>query len=564
MGLEAYFWRKSYPPDVSHEIEIPERYLDEILRQSAARWPDLTCAEFYIARWTYAEMDALVDRAARGFQDLGVGPGVHVGLFLPNMPHYIVCFLGVLRAGGTVVNFSPLYAEREIRHQIDDSDVSVMVTLDLEVLYPRLATAAAGSRVEKLVVGTLGDVLPAPAVAIAGQPTAEIPDDGRHVLYAALLDNAGDPAPPERKSPDTTVAVLQYTGGTTGVPKGAMLSHRNIVASISMSSAWSAGTLIEGDERVILVLPLFHIYALSTVLLAGLMRGATLLIHPRFDPKQVLGDIRSKDVTLFPGVPTMYMALLAEPDFDQTDLSGLKAFFSGGAPLPVEVMSQLEARGKCPVLEGYGLTETSPACISNPWTGVRKKGSIGVPLPSTNVEIRDVEDSSKLMGIGEPGEICVIGPQVTQGYWQKPEETALALRDGRLHTGDIGYIDEDGFVFLVDRKKDMIISSGYNVYPRNIEEAVYEHPAVAEVTVIGVPDDYRGQAAKAFIKLNDGASLEFEELIDFLGDKLGRHELPTEMELRDELPKTPVGKLSKKELIAEELAIRSRDREQAD
>ncbi len=331
----------------------------------------------------------------------------------------------------------------------------------------------------------------------------------------------------------------------------------NLAASVTMSNAWSQGSLEEGKERVILVLPLFHIFALSSVMLAGVLRGSELILHPRFEVARVLEDIDKKRATLFAGVPTMYAAILAHPGIADYDLSSLKACGSGGAPLPLELLGRVEALVGCPVIEGYGLTETAPGCITNPWTTKRKKGSIGLPLPGTVVEIRDVDDPDKLLGVGEQGEICIIGPQVTRGYWKKADETRAALQGGRLHTGDVGYMDEDGFVFLVDRIKDMIISSGYNVYPRNIEEAIWEHPAVAEVTVIGVPDDYRGQAAKAFIKLREGASLDFDELKAFLADKLGRHEMPAEMELRDELPKTLVGKLSKKELVAEEEAKRA-------
>jgi long-chain acyl-CoA synthetase len=291
-------------------------------------------------------------------------------------------------------------------------------------------------------------------------------------------------------------------------------------------------------------------------MIGGVLRGTEFILHPRFEVDRVLNDIHKKRPTIFPGVPTMYTAMLHHPEIDRFDFSSLKACFSGGAPLPVEVMTRVEEMASCRVVEGYGLTETAPACISNPWSGVRKPGSIGLPLPGTDVEIRDVDDPDKLLGVGESGEICVIGGQVTRGYWKKPEETANAIRGGRLHTGDVGYMDEDGYVFLVDRKKDMIISGGYNVFPRNIEEAIWEHPAVAEVTVIGIPDEYRGQAAKAFVKLKEGATLDFDELKAFLADKLGKHEMPAEMELRDELPKTAVGKLSKKELVAEELAKR--------
>jgi len=554
-------WQKSYPPGVAPEVEIPGDYLHQRFDEAVGRWGEQPLCDFMGRRTSYAEMGRLVDRAAAGLRRLGVEKGVHVGLYLPNTPHYLVCFFAILKAGGTVVNFSPLYAERELLHQIEDSETELMVTLDLATLYPNLARLLPQSRLRRLVVGCLSEVLPFPKNHLfrlaRRKEIAAVPRDSAHLRFAELIDNDGRLEPAALDHPAEAVAVLAYTGGTTGVPKGAMLSHLNLAASVAMGNAWSEGFLEEGKERVLLVLPLFHIFALSSVMLAGVFRGAELILHPRFDVEAVLKDIDRKRPTLFAGVPTMYAAIINQPDVAKYDLSSLKACGSGGAPLPVEVLSRVEELAGCPVIEGYGLTETAPGCISNPWTEKRKRGSIGLPLPGTRVEIRDVDDPEKLMGIGEKGEICIIGPQVTPGYWKKPEESAVALRGGRFHTGDVGYMDEDGFVFLVDRTKDMIISSGYNVYPRTIEEAIYEHPAVAEVTVIGIPDDYRGQAAKAFIKLRPGGKLDFEELKRFLADKLGRHEMPAEMELRDELPKTVVGKLSKKELIAEDLAKRA-------
>ncbi len=559
--MDPELWQKSYPPGVAPEVEVPGGHLHELFDAAVARWGELSLCDFLGRRFSYAEIGRLVDRAARGLVELGVREGVHVGLYLPNTPHYIVSFFAILKAGGTVVNFSPLYAERELLHQIEDSETELMITLDLAALYPNLARVMPQSRLKRLIVGSLAEVLPFPKNYLfrlaKRKEIAAIPRDAAHLRFAELIDNAGTPEPSALRPPAQAVAVLAYTGGTTGVPKGAMLSHANLAASVAMGNQWSEGFLEEGKERVLLVLPLFHIFALSSVMLATVFRGGELILHPRFEPEAVLKDIDGKRPTLFAGVPTMYTALINHPRIAEYDLSSLKACGSGGAPLPVEVLARVEELTGCPVIEGYGLTETAPSAVINPWTEKRKRGSIGLPLPGTGFEVRDVDDPDKRLGVGEKGEICIIGPQVTRGYWNNPEETAAALREGRFHTGDIGYIDQDGFVFLVDRKKDMIISSGFNVYPRTIEEAIYEHPAVAEVTVIGIPDDYRGQAAKAFIKLRDGATLDFEELKSFLADKLGRHEMPAEMELRDELPKTVVGKLSKKELVEEERTKRA-------
>lgn len=559
--MGEHVWLKSYPEGIGFEIDIPSKPLDQQFDEAAAKWPRKVLCDFFGRHTTYARMAELVARAARGLQDIGVGKGTHVGLYLPNTPHYIIGYFAILKAGGTVVNFSPLYAERELLHQVEDSETEFMITLDLEALYPRLAAVLPKSRLRKLIVGSLAEVLPFPKNLLLPlarrKEIATVPRDGAHLRFKALLANEGRPAAVPFGDAAEEVAVLAYTGGTTGVPKGAMLTHRNLSAAFTMANAWSEPFLEEGAERALLVLPLFHSFAMTSVMLTTVMRGGEIILHPRFDPTLVLKDINDKRPTIFAGVPTMYTALINHPDIAKYNLSSLKACGSGGAPLPVEVLNRVEELAGCPVIEGYGLTETSPNCVTNPWTGTRKKGSIGLPLPGTRIEIRDVDDAEKLLGVGERGEICVIGPQVTRGYWRKAEETAAAIREGRLHTGDVGYMDEDGFIFLVDRKTDMIISSGFNVYPRNIEEAIYEHPAVAEVTVIGVPDDYRGQAAKAFIKLREGAGLEFEELKAFLADKLGRHEIPAAMELRDELPKTMVGKLSKKELIEEEAAKRA-------
>ena len=557
----AHVWEDSYPPEIGWEIEVPDKSLQGLFQEAVTKWPDNVVCDFFGRRYTYAEMAGLVDRAARGLQELGVGRGVHVGLYLPNVPHYIISFFGILKAGGTVVNFSPLYAERELIYQIEDSETELMVTLDLAALYPNMAKAMAASRLKKLIVGSLNQVLPFPKNHLyrlaKRKEICRIPRDHAHLSFRELLDNDGKLEPVPFGAPEDEIAVLAYTGGTTGTPKGAMLSHANLAASVAMTNAWSSDSLEEGKERVLAVLPLFHIFALSSVMLASVVRGSELILHPRFDVDLVLKDIDKKRPTLFAGVPTMYTAMINHPEIGKYDLSSLKACGSGGAPLPIEVLSRIEELVGCLVIEGYGLTETAPNCITNPWTDKRKKGSIGLPLPGTLVEIRDVDDPDKVLNPGETGEICITGPQVTRGYWKRPDETANAIRDGRLHTGDIGYMDKDGFVFLVDRKKDMIISSGFNVYPRTIEEAIYEHPSVAEVTVIGIPDAYRGQAAKAFIKLRRGAALEFDELKSFLADKLGKHEMPAEMELRDELPKTMVGKLSKKELVEEEVAKRA-------
>ena len=553
-------WQKSYPPGVSWQFSFEPRHVCTLLDEATQRWPKNIYLDFMDKRLNYEQVHDLVDRATKGLQALGVGPGTHVGLFLPNTPHYPILFFAILRAGGTVVNYSPLDAAREIEHKIEDSNTDIMVTLDLKVLYPTVAGLLGKTRLKKVIVGSVADFLPFPKNLLfplaRKADIAQVPKDDRHIRYTKLIGNDGRYDKVPASDPNETLAAIQYTGGTTGLPKGAMLTHANLVAATEQLRTFTATeprVLEEGVESTLTVLPLFHIYALTVILLYGTATGVKLILHPRFELDAVIKDLAGKRPTVFPGVPTMYTAIAAHPDAGNLDLTSLKLCNSGGAPLPVEVANRFEGLTGCQLLEGWGMTETCAPGTGSPMNRPRRSGSCGVPMPGITMEFVDVDEPTRVLPYGERGEICVTGPNVMKGYWQKPAETEEAFAGGRFHTGDIGYMDEDGYVFIVDRKKDMILSGGYNVYPRNIEDAVYEHPSVEEVTVIGVTDEYRGQAAKAFIKLRDGASeFTLEELREFLSDKLGRHELPGAVEFRPELPKTPVGKLSKKELIEEE------------
>ncbi|HEX6958577.1 MAG TPA: long-chain fatty acid--CoA ligase [Ferrovibrio sp.] len=555
------FWEKSYPAGVTWAQNFQAKPIWTLFDDAVARFAPLPCLEFMGKRYTYAAVSDLIDRAAKGFQQLGVGPGVHVGLFLPNTPHYVICFFAILKAGGRVVNYSPLDAERELRYKVEDSQTDIMVTLDLKTLYPNIGKMLGTTRLKKVVVCRLPDVLPFPKNLLfplaKGKEIAAVPKDDKHIRFSELIANDGRYTPHPVKDPAEEVAVLQYTGGTTGQPKGAMLTHGNLTATVQMYACWTDSNdelkLEDGKERVLMVLPLFHIYGLSAVLLRMIMIGAEFVLHPRFDLKAVIEDLHKKKITIFPGVPTMYAAIVNLPNLKDYDLSALKFCASGGAPLPAEVQDKFESITGHKMIEGWGMTETSPAGTQTIYGGKRKKGSCGLPLPGIIIEIVDVNDPLKVLGVNQTGEICITGPNVMKGYWNKPEATAEAFAGGRFHTGDVGYMDEEGYIFIVDRKKDMILSGGFNVYPRNIEEAIYEHPSVEECTVIGIPDAYRGQSAKAFIKLKPGAApITFEELKEFLKDKLGKHEMPVAMELRDVLPKTLIGKLSKKELVEEE------------
>ncbi|HEV2674507.1 MAG TPA: AMP-binding protein [Aliidongia sp.] len=538
----AELWEKSYPPGFDWHAEIKTATLSDELAEAVARWGTKTFLEFGPIKLDFRTFDALVERAARGFAALGVGPGVHVALHLPNTPHYPIAFYGVQRAGGVVANLSPLDAERELAHKIALADVSMVVSF--AGLDQKLPPAGPDLRI---IVATPDDMAPVPPPAIPTDPAERIP-------FRVLLDPTR-PAPGHWPRPSVDdLAVLQFTGGTTGLPKAAMLSHANLTASVSSYDAWGGAPgigLQPGGERVLVVLPLFHIYALNTLLLRGLRNGYTLILKARWDTDDILDTIARDRPSMFSGVPTMFRALASHPRAKEIDFTCFRFCNTGGAPLPMELRDEFEGVTSRLLLEGWGMSETSPAGTVTPPQN-RKLGSAGLPLPGVMMEIRDLDEPARRLPPNEKGEICIQGKNVTKGYYKQEEETANAFVDGFFRTGDIGYLDEDGFLFIVDRKKDMILSGGYNVYPRLIEEAIYEHPSVEEVIVIGIPDAYRGESAKAFIKLRAGAAdLGLEELRGFLADKVGKHELPTALELRDSLPKTAVGKLWKKPLVDE-------------
>jgi long-chain acyl-CoA synthetase len=532
-----------------------------MLDASVARYRGRTCTNFLGKTLTYREIGALVGRTAAGLQALGVRRGTKVGLLMPNCPAFIVYYFAILKAGGTVVNYNPLYSLDELAFQVRDSDTELVVTLDLKMLFEKAEALLRTGTLKRAVVASFAAQLPAPKAVLfklfRGNEMAQ-PDRSavrRSLIYDAdVLAGAGEFLPPSI-DPDTDIAVLQYTGGTTGTPKGAMLSHTNVTANAAQSAAWASG-LSEGQERVLAALPFFHAFAMTTVMNFGLRQGAEVVIVPRFVLNDVMKLIDRAKATVMPGVPTMFIAMLGHPKLAAFDLSSLKYCVSGGAPLPLEVKQRFEALTGCKVVEGYGLSEASPVVTCNPPDGPVKAGSIGQPLPGTIVSLRDLADPTKEVAPGEKGEICVKGPQVMMGYWRRPEETANQFVGDFLRTGDVATMDEEGFIFIVDRIKDLIISSGYNVYPRRIEDVLYEHPAVEEATVVGIRDSYRGEAPKAFVKLRPGVKATVDDLRKHLADRISKIEMPAEIELRDTLPKTMIGKLSKKELRAEEEARR--------
>ena len=534
-------------------MPIAARPVPVLLEDAVRDFPDRPAIDFMGRRWTYRQLDEAVTRATRGLQDIGVAPGTRVGLCLPNTPHSVVFFFAVLRAGGIVVNFNPLYVERELAHQITDSGTEVMVTIDLNAVYPKVAAVASRTGLRRIVVCSLADALPwlkGQAFRIAKRAEiASVPDDGVSLRASAVM--RGTAVPDVVTIDPASVAVLQYTGGTTGVPKGAELTHANLTAN-AMQNWMAIGSRPRGADSILGVLPLFHVFALTSVMLAGVQSAAALVLLPRFELAQVLATIARCRPTILPAVPTIFGALTEAAQKANLDLSCVQVCCSGGAPLPMELRSRFMAMTGCWLMEGYGLSETSPSVSVTPPGRTYKDGSAGLPMAETTIEIRGLDDPSRLMPQGERGEICIRGPQVMRGYWNRPDETARVMVDGSLRTGDVGYLDEEGYLFIVDRIKDLIICGGYNVYPRVLEEALYQHPSVREATVIGVPDAYRGQAPKAFVTLKDGTTATAEELRAFLGDYVSKIELPREVEIRDELPKTMIGKLSKKELVAEE------------
>jgi long-chain acyl-CoA synthetase len=542
-----------YPEGVHWDDSIARGSLPDLLSKAAAEFGARPAIEFRDRAISFAELEEKAEIAAAAFLRAGLGKNTSIALFLGNSPDHPVSFFGALKAGARLVHLSPLDGIRSLSHKLTDSGARVLITSDLATLLPTALKFLENGLVDRLIVCE-DDFWGA-----VGNPHVPIPDHPAIVTFAKFVEGANKPRQWPIVSPDD-VALLQYTGGTTGLPKGAMLTHGNLTSAVSIWEVWGRPARLERNaiERVICVLPLFHIYALTVILLLAIRLGNLISLHQRFDVEAVMRDIEIKRATAFPGVPTMWIAIASLPDLDKRDFSSLVTAGSGGAPLPVEVARIIERRTNMKLKNGWGMTETCSPGTAHPQGGPDKPGSIGLMLPGIEMDVVALDDSSKVLAPGEVGEIRVRGPNVTRGYWNRVEETAQAFVGDRFLTGDIGYMDEDGYFFLVDRKKDMIISGGFNVYPQMIEQAIYEHPAAEEVIVIGVPDDYRGEAAKAFIKLRAGAkAFSVDELKAFLAGKLGKHEIPAAVEFVAELPKTPVGKLSRHELRNQQATLQA-------
>jgi long-chain acyl-CoA synthetase len=539
-------WETAYPPGLSWDLSTPSGTVPDLMDTAAATHGDALFLDYRDARITFTQFAAQVESLAAGLLRLGLPPNDKIALYLPNCPYHPFGFFAVLKAGFTVVHLSPLDAERELIHKLHDSGATTLITTNLPPMLSLAQKLLADGHITRLIIGD--------DLAFGPSPAQPIPEDRPGLINLADLLTAPSPKSWPQLEPDA-LAVLQYTGGTTGLPKAAIHTHATLRAAVAIYNQFYTSQRDNPDahERVIAVLPFFHIYGLVVLLLWQLQRGATLLLHPRFDPQAVLRDIEVKRASYFPGVPTMWIALNALPGIATRDFSSLQQISSGGAPLPQEVAQRFEALSGQRIGGGWGMTETAAAGTSHLMRGHFDPNSVGAPLPGIQVQIVSLDDPTKILGPNEKGEIAIRGPNIFKGYWQNPAETERAFTpSGFFLTGDIGMLDEHGLMHLIDRKKDMIISGGFNVYPTVIEAAIYEHPSVEECIVIGIPDAYRGQAAKAYVKLRDGtASFSLEALHAFLDAKIGHYEMPSALEFRESLPKTPVGKLSKIALIAE-------------
>ena len=551
-------WLKFYPPWVPHHIDYPEVPLDRLLKEAAEKHPDAVAIIFEGYKMRYRELDEAVDRLATALQDLGVRKGDKVAIFLPNCPQFVIAYYAILRAGGVVTAVNPLYTERELEYQLNNAEAMGIVTLDL--LYERVKNVRPRTGLKFVIVTSLKDYLPK-VKAILGTLLKKIPmakverEEGVYFLKELLARYPPRPEPVEI-DPKEDLACLQYTGGTTGVPKGAMITHYNLVANAVQASYWLNAE--EAKEVHVGVLPLFHIYGMTVAMNAPIYKAGAMILIPRFDAKKVLESIQRYKATVFCGVPTLYAMLLDHPDLPKYDLTSIKFCISGAAPLPPEVQKRfMEITGGV-LVEGYGLTEASPVTHCNPLDRTMKTvkvGSIGVPWPDTEAKIMDLETGTRELPPGEVGELVVKGPQVMKGYWKMPEETAQVLRDGWLYTGDIAKMDEDGYFYIVDRKKDLIKYKGYSVYPRELEDVLYEHPAVKLCAVVGKPAPEVGEIPKAFVVLKEGYEPSEElkrEIMDFVNERVAAYKRIRELEFRTELPVSAAGKVLRRVLREEE------------
>ena len=556
----GFWWSDKYPDGVDISLDYPKVPLHQFLYDAAEKVPDNTAAVFMNTRLTFKDLAEQVDAFAGGLAKLGLKQGDKLGIMLPNCPQFVIAFFAALRLGVVVIQINPMYVPRELEEQLVDAQADAVLCLDL--LYPRLAQVSEAVGLRSVIVTSVADYLRFPLnvlyrvkTAITG-PRVTVDYGSRQVhRFLGVLGQGGTtPLPEVEIDPEKDVAILQYTGGTTGTSKGAMLSHANLVANTVQTARWIPDAEF-GKEKILAALPFFHVYGMTTCMNLGQYLGASVIMLPRFEIDQVLEAIDKHKPTLFPGAPTMYVAVNNHPKVSSFDISSIRACISGSAPLPVEVAKEFEGLTGGRLVEGYGLTEAAPVTHCNPIYGLRKFGSIGLPFPDTLAKIVDAEDPERELPHNEIGELAVKGPQVMLGYWQRPDETVRVLTsEGWLLTGDMAKCDEDGYFYIVDRKKDMICAAGFNIYPREIEEVLYEHPSVLEAAVIGLPDEYRGETVKAYLVLREGEEdLTEGDVITYCRDRLASFKVPRAVEFRAELPKTMVGKVLRRALVEEEM-----------
>lgn len=555
-GIFEKPWFKNWPEGVPKSLDYPKVPLHALLENSVKDFPDKPAIIFLGKKITYRELGSLVNRFATALYNLGIRKGDVVGLYLPNMPQFVIAYYGALKIGAVATGISPLFVERELEFQLSDSEAKAIVLLD--ALFPRFKKVWEKTKVKFAIVARLGEYMPS-LKAFLGKllkkiPTAEVPRQPNVYFFKELVEKTPEQPPSVEINPEEDLAVLQYTGGTTGLPKGAMLTHMNLVSNAIGCSAWLQAK--RGEDTGLSVLPFFHIYGMTVAMNFTIYAGATMVLLPRFDVVEVLKSIQKYKVTLFPGVPTMYALIVDHPEAKKYNLRSVKFCISGAAPLPPEVQKKFMEMTGAVLVEGYGLTEASPVTHCNPLDPTMKTvkiGSIGIPWPDTDAKIVDVETGTREMPVGEVGELVVKGPQVMKGYWKRPEETSEVLRNGWLYTGDLGKMDEDGYFYITDRKKDLIKYKGYSVYPRELEDILYEHPAVKLAAVVGKPDPVSGEIPKAFIVLREGAMATEEEIMKFVNERVAPYKAIREVEFRKELPMSLVGKVLRRVLREEEL-----------
>ncbi|WP_342602497.1 long-chain-fatty-acid--CoA ligase [Peribacillus sp. FSL E2-0159] len=560
-------WQAIYPEQIPAVLSYEDKPLYSFLKESAEEFPDKVSIHFQGKELTFREVHESALKFAAYLKSIGLQKGERVAVMLPNCPQGVISFFGILMAGGVVVQTNPTYTERELEYQMKDSGAKIILAMD--ILFPRVTAVASRTDIEHIIVTAIKEYLPFPKNLI--YPFIQkkqygivinVEHAGNHHLFSEIMKRKITEEVTVPIDVHNDLALLQYTGGTTGFPKGVMLTHKNLLANTKMCNAWLYKNK-RGEERILAILPFFHVYGMTTVLVLSVMEGNTMIIMPKFDVEATLKTIQKQKPTMFPGAPTMYIGLLNHPDIAKYDLSSINACISGSASLPLEVQEQFEKITGGKLVEGYGLSETSPVTHANfIWDQPRVKGSIGLPWPDTDSVILSLENFEELPP-NEIGEIAIKGPQVMQGYWNRPDETEKTFKNGWLLTGDLGYMDEQGFFYVVERKKDTIIAGGFNIYPREVEEVLYEHEAIQEVVVAGIPDPYRGETVKAYVVLKKNARATEEELNEFARKHLASYKVPRSYEFRDELPKTTIGKILRRVLIEEEKKKISEERKEA-